>query len=130
MSRNIRMLALVAIVMLAGQALRAQVSPAVAARLGFPQTIFYNGKIVSMDDPGYNTNPGRIYQAMAVKKGRIMGLGTTEQIRAMANSATKVIDVGGLTVLPGIVESHIHLFGGGELGAQMGVKAQIGRAHV
>ncbi|MSO21519.1 MAG: hypothetical protein EXQ56_13905 [Acidobacteria bacterium] len=97
--------------------------PPEVALNGYADSIVINGKIVSMDDAGYNQNPGRIYQAMAVKKGRIMGLGTTEQVRAMANAATKVIDVGGLTVLPGIVESHIHLFGGGELGAQMGVKA-------
>jgi predicted amidohydrolase YtcJ len=103
--------------------LHAQSVPPEVARDGYAESIVINGKIVSVDDAGYNNNPGHIYQAMAVKKGRIMGLGTTEQIRAMANSATKVIDVGGMTVLPGIVESHIHLFGGGELGAQMGVKA-------
>ena len=34
----------------------------------------HNGKIVSMDDPGFNMNPGTTYQAMAVRQDRIQFL--------------------------------------------------------
>jgi len=85
--------------------LRAQISlPPEVAKQGYADTILINGKVVSVDDAGYNTNAGRIYEAMAVKRDRIMALGTTEQIRALANADTKVIDLGGYTILPGIIE--------------------------
>ncbi len=36
----------------------------------------------------------------------------TDDIRAMAGASTKVIDAAGHTVLPGFIDSHVHLFGG------------------
>src|SRR5689334_13909868 len=62
--------------------------PTEIARNGYAYTIVYNGKVISVDDAGYNNNPGHIYQAMAIKKDRIMALGTSEQIRAMADAHT------------------------------------------
>src|SRR6266853_141237 len=81
------------------------------------------GKIASMDDYGYNANPGHIYEAMALKGNRILGLGTNAQIRAMANKDTKVTDVAGRTVIPGIIDTHAHLFGNGQIAAQIGIKS-------
>ncbi|MBI4465337.1 MAG: amidohydrolase family protein [Acidobacteria bacterium] len=101
--------------------LEAQVPPEVA-KYGYADTIVVNGKIVSMDDQGYNTNPGHIYEAMAVKGTRITGLGTNQQIRTLAGSNTKVIDVGGKLVLPGIIDTHAHLFGNAQVAAAMGIK--------
>ena len=66
-------------------ALRAQNElPSEVAKFGYADEIVVNGKIVSMDDYGYNANPGHIYEAMALKGNRILGLGTNQQIRAMA----------------------------------------------
>src|SRR5688572_20305191 len=91
---------------LAFSALQAQnVLPPEIAKYGTPDQIVVNGKIVSMDDPGQNTSPGRIYEAMAVKGNRIMALGTNSQIRAFADANTKVIDVGGMLVIPGIIDT-------------------------
>ncbi|MBI4443078.1 MAG: amidohydrolase family protein [Acidobacteria bacterium] len=107
------------------QALRAQTSvpPPEVIKQGYADMILINGKIVSVDNTGYNTNPGRIYEAMAVKRDRILALGTTPQIRAMANADTKVMDLaGGYTVLPGIIETHSHMFGGGALAQQVGIR--------
>jgi predicted amidohydrolase YtcJ len=100
----------------------AQGIPAEVAEHGYADNIYINGHIVSMDDQGYNNNPGRVYEAMADKKGRIIGLGTTAHIRTLANSRTKVVDLGGLTVIPGLIETHSHMFGGGQA-AQMGIRA-------
>src|SRR3954471_1804246 len=65
-----------------------------------PDTILINGKLVVYD--------GAPAQALAVSNGRIAAIGDTRSIRAMAGPATRVIDVGGRTVIPGLIDSHIH----------------------
>jgi predicted amidohydrolase YtcJ len=65
-----------------------------------PDTILVNAKVVVYDGP-----PA---QALAVRSGRIAAIGDTRDIRAMAGPATRVIDVGGRTVIPGLIDSHIH----------------------
>ena len=93
--------------------------PPEVARHGYADAIVINGKVVSMDDAGLNENPGNIYEAMAIKGNRIIALGTTQRIRALADSNTKVFDVQGQLVLPGIIQTHSHLFGAD--GAQLGL---------
>jgi predicted amidohydrolase YtcJ len=103
--------------------LRAQAPlPPEVAQQGYADTILINTKVISVDDAGYNSNPGHIYQAMAIKKDRIMALGTTERIRTLADSHTAVWDLAGLTVIPGVVESHVHIFGDPAFAAEMGLK--------
>ncbi|MBI2822320.1 MAG: amidohydrolase family protein [Acidobacteria bacterium] len=89
----------------------AQLAPEVA-RFGYADTVFINGKIVSMDDASTSTNVGRVYQAIAVKGDKIVKLGNNEEVRALAGPDTKVFDLKGRTLLPGIVEPHNHLYGG------------------
>jgi predicted amidohydrolase YtcJ len=96
--------------------------PPEVARQGFADTIVINGKIISVDDAGRNTNPGNIYEAMAVKGNRIQALGTTQRIRTLADANTQVIDLQGMTVIPGIVESHVHIFGDAAIAQQMGLR--------
>lgn len=52
-------------------------------------------------------------QAMAIRGGRIIGLGTDATVRAMAGPDTRIIDAGGRLVLPGFQDAHIHLLSGG-----------------
>lgn len=96
--------------------------PAEVARHGYADLVVLNGKIVSMDDAGYNTSVGRTYEAMAIKGTRIVALGTSQYIRTLADSNTRVVDAMGQLVIPGIVETHAHLFGNPQLGQQLGVK--------
>jgi predicted amidohydrolase YtcJ len=51
-----------------------------------------------------------------------MALGTNQQIRAMADRNTKILDMGGLTVIPGIIDTHAHLFGNAQIASQMGIR--------
>ncbi|MSO18843.1 MAG: hypothetical protein EXQ56_00005, partial [Acidobacteria bacterium] len=44
----------------------------VAARLGYPQTIFYNGKIVSMNDASFESKIGTVAEALAVRDDKIL----------------------------------------------------------
>jgi hypothetical protein len=73
-----------------------------------------NATIVTLDDHDMNDNPGTIVQAMAIRDEIIIGLGSNEQILRMAGPNTKVVDLQGKTVLPGIVESHVHPMGSSE----------------
>ena len=47
-------------------------------------------------------------QAIAVRNGRIMAVGSKASVMGLKGSATKVIDFGDLTVLPGFVDPHMH----------------------
>lgn len=66
------------------------------------QTVFLNGKILSVDDK--NTT----YQALAVRDGRIVATGTSLQMKPWVGSATRVLDLKGKTVIPGLIDSHMH----------------------
>jgi predicted amidohydrolase YtcJ len=50
--------------------------------------------------------------ALAVRAGAIVYVGETQGVAAWTGPATKVIDASGHTVLPGLIDSHIHAAGG------------------
>ncbi|HWP85480.1 MAG TPA: amidohydrolase family protein [Terriglobia bacterium] len=94
------------ILLLAGWPLAAQQVP--SELIAYPDLILYNGKVVSMDDAGFNANVGRVYQAMAVRRDRIQFLGTSAQILRYAGPQTRRIDLKGRTVLPSFIITHEH----------------------
>ncbi len=67
-----------------------------------PSHIFHNGKIVTVD-PQF-----RIVNAMAIRDGRIVAVGTNADVVKLAGSGTEQVDLGGRTVLPGLIDSHVH----------------------
>ena len=90
----------------------AQQLPPLVAQQGYADLVLINGKIVSMDDRSIVPNtPGNIYQAMAIKGKRIMALGTNAEMRRLAGPKTRFTDMGNRTVIPGLVQTHYHLFG-------------------
>ncbi len=97
--------------------------PAEVADNGYADIILYNAKVVSMDDSGVNENPGHVYEAIAVKRNVIMALGASDRIRAMAGPKTRVIDAAGRFIMPGIIESHAHIYGNRRIAQQLGLKA-------
>jgi predicted amidohydrolase YtcJ len=70
-------------------------------------TVLVNGKIVTLDPAG------TIVEALAIREGRILAVGPTEEIVAHAGSATERIDLEGKTVVPGLADNHYHSIGGG-----------------
>jgi len=66
-------------------------------------TIVTNGKILTVD-AGF-----RIVQALAINDGRIVASGTREEVARYAGPKTQTIDVGGKTVIPGLIDNHFHL---------------------
>jgi predicted amidohydrolase YtcJ len=51
--------------------------------------------------------------AVAIKDGRFLRVGDEQDVMALAGPATKVIDLGGRRVLPGLIDNHIHIIRGG-----------------
>ena len=64
--------------------------------------ILVDGKIVTVD--AQNT----VVEAVAVKDGRILATGITSEIKELAGDETEVVDLGGRTVLPGLIDTHTH----------------------
>ncbi|MGK0298170.1 MAG: cytosine/adenosine deaminase-related metal-dependent hydrolase [Gammaproteobacteria bacterium] len=75
----------------------------------WPDIIYVNGVIVTMDDTRMNDNPGSIVQAMAVRDERIIALGSDDEIRKLKGPETEVVDLEGNQVLPGLIDSHQHI---------------------
>jgi predicted amidohydrolase YtcJ len=91
---------LAAVVRAAAGALLGLLACTAPAQAQFADTILLNGKVVV-----YGASPA---QALAVRDGKIVAIGASADIRALAGSATRVIDLGGRTVIPGLIDSHIH----------------------
>jgi hypothetical protein len=68
-------------------------------------SVFINGIVYTVDE----ANPKA--EAVAVKDGLILAVGTSEEIQAYVGKATEVIDLQGKTMTPGLIESHAHLMG-------------------
>ena len=77
----------------------------------FADLIVTNARVLTMD----STQPRA--EAVAVAAGRILAVGPRESVERHAGPETRIIDAGLRSVLPGFVESHLHLvLGGAELG--------------
>lgn len=84
------------------------------AVLNFADLVFTNATIITLDDHEMNSNPGTIVQAMAIRDGVIIGLGTNEEMLRYAGPNTRFLDMLGKTVFPGFVDSHNHPMGSAE----------------
>lgn len=71
----------------------------------YADTIFINGNIYTADST--NTK----VEAVAVKNGKILDLGSSKNISAYKNEVTQVVDLKGKTMTPGFIEGHGHLMG-------------------
>lgn len=98
MSKRIPLLILALLALRLGAAAQA---PAVA------DMILVNGKVVTLDPKA----PAA--EAVAVKSGRILAVGTSVEIRKYAGPATQVLDVKGKLVVPGLIDAHLHFASGG-----------------
>lgn len=68
-----------------------------------PDTIFFNGKVFTSD-------PAQPWaQGVAVRGDRVIAVGDTATISAMAGTATRKIDLGGRTLTPGFNDAHMHV---------------------
>lgn len=71
-----------------------------------PDSIYINGKIVTAD------SAFSIHQAIAVTGDRISTVGNDASVNSLADESTQVIDLGGKTVIPGLIDNHVHIVRG------------------
>lgn len=95
-----------AIAVAAGLAMLTNTSHAKDSTL-IPDLVIVNANVRTMDDK----NPKA--SAVAIYQNKIVAVGETDQIRALAGKQTRVIDAGKKLVLPGFNDSHTHFLMGG-----------------
>jgi predicted amidohydrolase YtcJ len=64
--------------------------------------VLFNGKIATQNAKR------QIVQAIAIRNGNVLATGTNDQMKALAGKHTRRIDLGGRTVLPGLLDGHLH----------------------
>jgi predicted amidohydrolase YtcJ len=65
-------------------------------------TVLLNGKILTVDTKSSTA------EAVAIRDGRVISTGTSADLRKMAGARARLIDLEGRTVIPGLIDSHMH----------------------
>src|SRR5579859_4799071 len=65
--------------------------------------IVWNGRIYTVDD----SHP--FVEALAVRDGRVLFVGSRQEALTLRGPATRMLDLGGRTVIPGMVDAHAHI---------------------
>ena len=72
-----------------------------------PDLVLFNGKIITVD------RAFSIHEAVAIIGDRILAVGNNDQMQTVAGSTTRMIDLKGHAVIPGLMDNHLHGAGGG-----------------
>lgn len=72
-----------------------------------PDLILINARVITVD------RNFTIAEGVAITGDRILTTGNADQLRALAGPSTRVIDLKGNTVIPGLMDNHLHGAGGG-----------------
>ena len=70
--------------------------------LGAPDMVLYDGRISTVDASN------SVVEAIAVRDGKILATGRSGPVKAMAGRTTRVVDLDGRRVLPGLIDGHLH----------------------
>ncbi len=90
-----------------------------AAATVAPDLILVNGNVLTQDDASPSA------EAFAIKDGRFVAVGSSDDVRNLASPNTPVIDAAGMTVVPGFIDAHSHPSGAG-LNAIKNVNTNLG----
>ncbi len=74
-----------------------------------PDMVVLNARVFTVDERQPRA------EAFAVKNGRFIAVGSSDDIRNLVTSDTRVIDADGMTVTPGFIDAHSHPSGVREL---------------
>ncbi|MDH3531596.1 MAG: hypothetical protein OEO82_01630 [Gammaproteobacteria bacterium] len=79
-----------------------------AASSPYAETVILNGKVITADSD--DIDDISFEEAIAIRGNQIIAVGTNEEVRALMADWTEVIDAGGRTALPGLIDTHNHLY--------------------
>src|SRR5436309_13023849 len=65
--------------------------------------LLVNGRVLTMDEHD------AVHEAVAVRDGKIVAVGSTRGLEPLAGAATRIIDLDGRTAMPGLADCHVHL---------------------
>ncbi len=113
--------ALMLALILAGGPAAAQNQAVPPELLAYPNLVIINGKVLTVD-PQFT-----VAEAVAMRDGRILAVGTNDQIKRLVGPTTRVVDAGGRSVVPGFIDSDgDNAFAGGDLYKDTMVNGKIG----
>jgi predicted amidohydrolase YtcJ len=69
-----------------------------------PDTIFYNGKIITIDADSH------VSESFAIRNGLFLAVGSTNEIMALKGPDTRLVDLNGHAVIPGLIDNHNHQY--------------------
>ncbi len=73
-----------------------------------------NADLAFVDGAVYTVDAARSWaQAVAVRDGRIIAVGTDADVRTHVGQATEIVDLNGKMLVPGFQDAHVHPVGGG-----------------
>jgi predicted amidohydrolase YtcJ len=81
-------------------------APVHAQPVAAPELILFRGRILTVD------SSNRVAEAIAIRGERIVAVGTTADVRRLAGRSTRIVDLRGRTVTPGLIDAHSHFSGG------------------
>ena len=67
-----------------------------------PDAVYFNGKIVTLDAAGSTVG------GVAVKDGKVLKVGSADEMKKLAGPSTRLVDLRGKTVVPGLIDAHCH----------------------
>ena len=73
----------------------------------FAETVYKNANVVTVDP----RNPRA--QAVAIRDGKFVGVGSNDDIEGLVGPTTRIRDASGLTIIPGLIDAHIHVLSSG-----------------
>src|SRR5438034_7383016 len=82
-------------------------TPVASSQSDQPDVVFIHANIWTVD----KSMPAA--QAVAVKDGKIVAIGTDEEVKGLVGKGTKVVDINGKLMLPGFIDNHTHFMSGG-----------------
>ena len=72
------------------------------ADLNSPDLVLINAKVLTMDASS------SVAEAIAIRDGKILAVGSSASVKALIGTQTRVFDVAGKTVVPGLIDTHAH----------------------
>jgi predicted amidohydrolase YtcJ len=79
-----------------------------ACAVEVPTRVLTDGVVLTMD------KNDRVAEAIAIDGERIVAVGSNAEIKKLVGARTDVVDVGGRTIIPGLIDSHLHAIRGGQ----------------